>query len=81
MTVILIKTDKLVALGAHFTPFPLSVLVVCKTWNPPGTPPPPPESPGTPIKIYYFNILPTLFFHLYDERISKNELGSGNKLS
>ena len=80
MTVILIKTDKLVALGAHFTPFPLSVLVVCKTWNPPGTSPP--GISRDPHKnIYYFNILPTLFFHLYDERISKNELGSGNKLS
>ena len=43
-------------------------------WNPP-------EPPGTSIKIYYFSILPTLFLHLHDERISKNELGSGNKFS
>ena len=61
---------------------------VCKTWTPLESPRKPPEPswnppgnswnpPRNPYK-YYFNILPTLFFHLYDERISKNELGSGN---
>ena len=28
----------------------------------------------------YFNILPTSFFHVYDERILKNEQDSGIKL-